>query len=110
MTQPPVRLGINERDRNPGKGKHTKFKQPEEDVKNNYGCTGGMKLALTFVLLALASATVDAVVDVLLANLVEQRVYEERASGDAEPQVIRHHRAKQRDIALTFLDDSKEPD
>jgi hypothetical protein len=94
----------------PGKGKHTKFKQPEEDVKNDYGCTGGVKLALTLVLLGLASATADAVVDVLLANFVEKRVYKERAGGDAEPQVIRHHRAKQRDITLMFFDGSNEPD
>ena len=110
MTQPPVRLGINKRDRKSRRGKHTKFNQPEKDVKTNCYGTGDMKLSLTIVLLAWASTTADAVVHIFVANLVEKRIYKEHAGGDAEPQVIPHHRVIQRDKTLTFLDGSNEPD
>ncbi|SRR6266702_4512946 len=106
MRQPPDRLGISERDRKPGRGKHTKFNQPEEDVKTDYNPTAGVKRFLTFVLLALASITVDAVVHVVVANLVEKRVYKVHAGGDAEAQVIPHRRAIQRNKALAFGDGS----
>jgi hypothetical protein len=110
MPQIPVRPGINESDHKPGEMKHTKFNQPDEDVKTNDECTSDMKLPLTVVLLALASTTADTVVHIFVANLVEKRVYKEHAGDDAEPQVIPHHRVIQRDKTLTFLDGSNEPD
>ena len=110
MAQPPVRLGINESDHKPGEMKRTKFNQPDEDVKTDDECTSDMKLPLTVVLFALASTTADAVVHIFVANLVEKCVYKEHAGGDAEPQVIPHHRVIQRDKTLTFLDGSNEPD
>lgn len=69
-----------------------------------------MKLSLTIFLFARASTAADAVIHVFVANLVEKGVYKVRAGGDAEPQVIPHQRVIQRDIALTFLDSSNEPD
>jgi hypothetical protein len=102
ITQAPVQLGINECDRKSARGKHTKFSQPEENIKTNCDSTGGVKRSLTCVLRALASTTADAVVHVVVANLVEQRVYKVGASDYAEPQVIPHHRVIQSDKTLTF--------
>jgi len=84
------------------------LKQPEHDVDGDEDVAVNLEVILTVFFPVIVIAILgDAVVDVRVANLVEERIDEKRASDDARPQMPSYNRAVRRNVRAP-LDDASD--